>query len=388
MNKKNLLGFILTTFFTVTLISPGIQFINLQNKGYEYFQDTIILRNSPESLMSDIYLNKDGENYGKHYRIFLDSSNDIFLPLVNNTPREIVNDYIIGKGKKNQWYEYQIKGLTLNTREYAKNKTEFLEKYQAFNVTYFFMYNLWNSTSKWINEFGKFDPYKPGTKIFNLDETNKSEQLFFSEAHMKREKVKLVMEQFWEEDILKINWKLGVWYDWTRGSFINHAALAGFKNDSYTLINAGNKGPIRADSVFENSSFKIYDSSSSDVSGLNSIDEKLRKKAYETKIKNSNFIFSPLLIQSYLISVENKESWTGLERHTLTILVIWLVDTITFDSTKILKDEVINQRNITAYFSPSLSFSYRYKRTDSCFIPSYYWNSKITGTITVPFIYG
>lgn len=180
-----------------------------KHNNVHYVNENIYLDNKDQKLTADeTFFNLNGNNYQTIHRIYISSNKDKSLPEKANTV-----DYIIGKGKKDTWYNQSFSGLSLDITNYVTNKTEFLDRYKSVNITYSYMDNFWNSWNGWTNKYKKDPPISTGVYTFNLKSSNETIAILQNTdpSHKSNEKVRLVLEQSWNGNILNLNWKLGVW---------------------------------------------------------------------------------------------------------------------------------------------------------------------------------
>ncbi|MGL5268288.1 MAG: hypothetical protein ACRC8P_00740 [Spiroplasma sp.] len=372
-------------FNNIQYVTKNITISNIDdvNKGVS---DSTNKRNDKND-----FLNIKGQNFATTYRIFLDSTGDKSLPSIEKN-----NDYLIGKGNKNDWYNHLIIGLSLDISKYASNKNEFLNKYKSFTVSYLHASNFWNSWKKWTNKAQKGVPLEVGIQTFNLSAKDQIITIFnkSDDSHSNNERTRLIMKQTWNQNILNINWELGAWYNWVWASPVHHAALGQFTNDNYifsSIPKASNPdSQIKSQILLNNSRFSLI--TSSEVEGLNEIDDKLKNKGQEKKIKDSLFKFVPLVAQSYagvkIVKVPN-----GTIIYILAVNVIWYPPAaVSLDSLFLLNNLAI-KRTITSVISGS-SHKFVYENnigtveeTNSNYLPPQFFGMQLSGFLTVPFIY-
>ena len=131
----------LIPIFSATSILAAAQKVNnLSTENFQQIQKNIDLVSNSDDFSTtdeDDYYTLEGQNYNTTYRVFISSNKDTSLPNIENSVT-----YALGKKSKDTWYDYQIKGLSLNITTLAANKDEFLKKYRAVTVSFLYMSNL------------------------------------------------------------------------------------------------------------------------------------------------------------------------------------------------------------------------------------------------------
>lgn len=379
-------------FDNVQYVTKNITISNFNEKNKNYgdtnklLNDKILLQDT-EDKNDEKFLNIKGQNYDTLYRIYIDSTGDKSLP-----PTEKSNDYLIGKGKKDDWYNHLIVGISLD----VSNKNEFLSKYKFFTATYLSSFNFWNSFKGWTNVSKKIPPLKAGVKTFNLTADNQEVTIFneTDASHSSNEKARLVMKQTWNGNVLNINWNLGVWYHWAWGSIFNHASFAQFTKDSYIFSKVPKSNDsnikIKSQTLFENSKISLVDSS--EVKGLKEIDKKIIEKSKDQEVKDSLFKFIPLFIQSYT-GVKVVQNRNIVTIYSLAINVIYFPDSLTSLDSLLLLNNFSVKRTITSNLKgTNYKFIYENDKgetesTTSIDISSIFVGLQLNGMLAMPFIY-
>lgn len=276
--------------------------ITTKSNNIHYVNENIYLDNK-KNESQNLSKNQDsfsvnGDNYQTTHRVYIHSDSDKYLPEQENTV-----DDIIGKGKKDTWYDQSFSGLSLDITKYAANKTEFLNKYKLVNITYSYMYNFWNGVQHWTSPYQKNPTVLMWNYNYNLRENDEIIEILQStdKSHKSNEKARLILETSWNSNILNLNWKLGVWYHWATGSIYDHAAFTSFTNDCYSFLKSSNSSISNVESKIDNFSKPsvITLPSKDKVSSLNNIDSELKKISKQKEIKNSFFTSAFEVIQYY-----------------------------------------------------------------------------------------
>ena len=387
----------LLALLTIIPISSGVISIvvgsQVVRNNITYVNKTIYLDNKKQKLVEnqDSFV-VNGNYYDTTHRIYMSSNKDKTLPEQDNR-----DDYIIGKGKKDKWYNKLFSALSLDITKYAANKTEFLNRYNSVNINYSYMDNFWNGLQGWTNLYQKKPSILPGIYILNLKANDEKNEVFqdTDKKHKSNEKVRFILNSSWNGNILNLNWELGVWYHWALGSIFNHAALASFTNDQYTFLKMprdNNKlsAEIKNSTIVKSSSFTLANESK--VSGLSSVDSELKNKSKQKDINNSLFKFIPMIVQTYvggkIVHVSN-----GTWFFTLAVVMTWYSDSwVALDSNLILSSGLDINRSLSINTIGSI-YSMTYKSISGVDYGNYepldprFIGMKLFGTIIVPYIY-
>ncbi len=367
-----------------------------KDNNIHYINENIYLDNKQQkSIADESFFNLDGDNYQTTHRIYISSNKDKSLPAQENTV-----DDIIGKGKKDTWYDQSFSGLSLDITNYATNKTEFLNKYKSVNITYSYMENFWNGWNGWTSEYKKSPPSSTEDYTFNLKENNEIITVLQNTDpnHKSNEKVRLISEQSWNGNILNLNWKLSVWYHWAAGSIYNHAALASFTHDSYSFLeiptdNTKPSAEPKIETIVKPSTFTLLNTSK--TSGLNNVDSELKVKAKQEDIKNSFFKVVPTIVQSYF-GVKTVSTWEGVWVYTLGVVMIWYPNSNAVRESSLILNTVLDIDFDRTFGIDSTGTFYRMSyESDSGakeygnYQPLYstHLGMKLVGAITMPYIY-
>ncbi|WP_342259302.1 hypothetical protein [Spiroplasma endosymbiont of Dioctria linearis] len=321
----NIFFVLVLSIFSILNLSTLI----IDNKKYEVVDiKKSVNFNNDDLLNNDIKFN--GKNYGSNYRIFIDTTGDKNLPSVVKPI-----DYLLGYVPKDTWYEHLIQGITINTRDYANSRDEFVNNYAALNITYEYMVNFWNNwdINRWTYPAGKNHSYSTTGITYLLQNKNNSKTIFnFSDSkHNNNEAARLVLYEEWNGDNLTIKSHLGVWYSWAWGSLVHHASLGQFKNDQYTFLYTNGQENIKDEVVSSTSNFKI--DYLSYVTGLNNIDNKLI-------LKNNTFGLATLTTQIF-----SGVKIVGNTYYNIWVSIIWFPNSLmNIDATKNL-NKIVTKRD-------------------------------------------
>ena len=375
---------------TAPIVSSQITKAN----NIHYVNENIYLDNKKQKSTTDeSFFNLDGDNYQTTHRIYISSNKDKSLPAQENTI-----DDIIGKGKKDTWYDQSFSGLSLDITNYATNKTEFLNKYKSVNITYSYMENFWNGWNGWTNEYKKSPPIVTGVYTFNLKASGETMTVLqdSDSSHKSNEKVRFNLEISWNGNVLNLNWKLGVWYHWAAGSIYNHAALASFSHDSYNFLEIPtddtkpNAEP-KIGTIVKPSTFTL--SGASKMSGLDKIDTELVNKSQQTDIKNSLYKSVPVIVQGYT-GIKVVPFPGGFTTYSLSMTMTWYpTSQAVADSSKILLygisfERILGIEFINSFYRTSYENIFGVKQYSSeRLLDANVIGMKLVGAITVPYIY-
>lgn len=331
------------------------------------------------------YININGSYFDTEHRIYIDSTKDTYLPSVPKS-----DDFLIGKGNKDEWYYHQFEGISLNVLEYASSKEDFLNQYGFLTLSYQYNSNLWNEKDKWTYELKKNEPYKFNYYNLILSNSNKTTEIFYhtDTSHSSNERTKINLKLTWTGNILRINLELGVWYYWAWGSIYNHAAFIMLQNDNYSFYKSttNNEEEVKFGSINNFSKFETNNDST--VKGLDEIDEKINRKAYDVEITSATNKLFVLSLQGY----------SGFKKINDTIYAVYI--TIIFfplslnviDSSSILNKENISRELKTNYTNQMFSFIYSNywgltERTNSIYLGLEFSDITCNGVIMMPYIY-
>lgn len=378
--KKVLIG--LSALIPIFSVSPILT--NSQN-AIKCFKENInmVSDNNYSKYVSDNLLTFRGKNPYSTYRIYINSKKDTDLPPVLNPINEP-----IGKGKKNTWYEQKVAGLSLDIKKYASNKDEFLKKYQAITASYIYMFNFWNSWSKWKYILGKEAPNNIDSYTFTLSANEYQAVIFTEKEHADNERGRLRIEQTWEDNILKVNLFIGVWYHWKAGSLINHGVIGLLAEDMYTLVSVppnSDKTNVSIDKVEAKGDFSSSVSSSLE---LNQLDKKLQDKAKDNTIQLAWFK-TPTIMTAYFYG----SKFVGKQEYIFNGTLRWIENTlVNVDDNLLLNGASSLTRTMESTITNSLQKffyhnSYGGEETSTSFIPIEYQGIYAPATLKVPFIY-
>lgn len=354
----------------------------------QYINQDLILENPEQEITSVVdnepNLNFSGVNTDTLYRIYMSSDNDKQLP---DRGSEKVNDYKIGKGKKNSWYKHFIQGLSLDVTKYATDKTDFLRKYKAITFSYFYNYNFWNTWKGWSFEYGKNSPLNVDVKTFPLTGNN-TDWLLFDEtdsSHSDNERANLVVKQEWNGNILNYNFYLGVSYHWQAGSTVKHASLASFKGDEYTFtrVPKGASDSVKVDNLSEiKSTFQI--TRSHETIDMMALDSEIKRKASD--LSGFGFKNTSILVQGYngSLKIDGKV-------YIFSLLVRWIGEPIK-DSTLLLNGIDLSRNIAIIYANGELKMRYENSSgieedSSSLKIREEYLGMQMEGNLFLPFVY-
>lgn len=377
----------LIPIFSATSILAAAQKVNnLSTENFQQIQKNIDLVSNSDDFSTtdeDDYYTLEGQNYNTTYRVFISSNKDTSLPNIENSVT-----YALGKKSKDTWYDYQIKGLSLDITTLAANKDEFLKKYRAVTVSFLYMSNFWNDLHKWRYPGGKLSPYNVEAYTFNLTAENHKDTVYTNSAptHSNNEKTHLIIDQTWDGNILNINYWLGTWYHWKAGSIYNHGALAQFTNDKYTLIAVPAYDPNIQNVHIDRAerSNKINLKSANKVTDFDLVNQDLKAKAASEAIGNAWFKTATIFLASFYWISGNKGYGvtirflgdTAINFASFLLLNGALFDrTLTFDRSNNLLKAVYTDDFANKIITDLTSFDFNDKIT--------YQDSKIV----VPFIY-
>lgn len=303
------LSALIPIFSATSILASSQSMNNLSTQNFQQFQKNIDLvsdSNDFSTTDEDDYYTLNGQNYNTIYRVFISSNKDRSLPNIENSV-----DYALGKKAKNTWYNYEIKGLSLDITTLAATKEQFLQKYRAMTVNFLYMSNFWTNPHSWRYPGGKLSPCNPEQYTFNLTAENHNVTVYTHSAptHKNNEKTHLLINQTWDGNILNINYQLGVWYHWAAGSIYNHAALTQFTKDQYTLVALpaydSNKQNVHVNRV-EYLNNKIDLSKDNKIATFDLVDQDLKTKAASEAIKNAWFKTSTIFIAYFYWICNNK----------------------------------------------------------------------------------
>ncbi|AXK50858.1 hypothetical protein [Spiroplasma alleghenense] len=201
-------------------------------------------------------INYSDHKVGKFNRLYIDSGKDQNLPYKSDAV-----DTKYKKVEKNKVYSISYQIGYFNIFDYSQNKEDFLLNYSTIKVDYDMGYNLWNGQNGWTRNIEKkkdvigkdfpLDEYEDYVEI--KSQSNYTQlHLFSDKKHSRKETVEVGLEQFWDNNILKINIRLSAWVKWAAGSAWNHAAIIGAKNESTMIYKRGDKR-IEHETIITNS---------------------------------------------------------------------------------------------------------------------------------------
>ncbi len=303
------LSALIPIFSATSILATSQSMNNLSTQNFQQIQKNInLVSNGNDFSMTDEddYYTLNGQNYNTNYRVYISSNKNTSLPNIGNSV-----DYVLGKKAKNTWYDYEIKGLSLDITTLTATKEQFLQKYRAVTVNFLYMSNFWNGLHHWRYPGDKSSPYNPEQYTFNLTAENHNATVYTHSAptHKNNEKTHLLINQTWDGNILNINYQLGVWYHWAAGSIYNHAALAQFTNDQYTLVALpaydSNKQNVHVDRA-EYLNNKIDLSKDNKVATFDLVDQDLKTKAASEAIRNAWFKTPTIFIAYFYWICDNK----------------------------------------------------------------------------------
>lgn len=367
----------------------GAAIKNFDPNRIEYINQDLVLENRDQETVSVVEnkpnLNFQGVNTDTLYRIYMSSDGDKQLP---DRGSEKVNDYKIGKGKKDSWYKHLIQGLSLDVTKYATDKIDFLRKYKAITFSYFYNYNFWNTWKRWTFEYGKNSPLTVDVKTFPLTGNN-TDWLLFDEtdsSHSNNERANLVVKQEWNGNILSYNFYLGVSYHWQAGSTVKHSSLASFKGDDYTFTRVPKRAgdnSVKVDSLTGIKSNFTINRSREEIDMV-ALDDEIKRKAID--LDGFGFRNTSILVQGYCgsLKVDNKV-------YIFSLLVRWIEEP-NKDSNSLLNGVDLSRDMSTIYGNATLRIHYENSngiKQDSTplKIREEYLGMEMQGNFFLPFIY-
>ncbi|QHX36574.1 hypothetical protein [Spiroplasma sp. BIUS-1] len=279
---------------------------SLSNGQYQNIQSIVENYQFGNEEKSNENINLQGQEYGKEFRLYIDSSSDKNLPESNNS-----DDYIVSKAKKDEWYNHLIKGININVLDYSSSKEEFVKNYGILNINYEYMFNFWNSKEGWTYPGGKSNSYINAGYTYKLKGQNSSELITekTDQSHSSNERARIVLYEEWNNNQLKIKMHLGTRIHWAWGSVYHHAALAQMKKDEYTFLYNDKNIDIKAESDIVNSSFEL--GNSKNVSGIEQLDNKLKSKkaTYGLATITNQFFFGTKVVENTIYFVQISIIW-------------------------------------------------------------------------------
>ncbi|WP_027063024.1 hypothetical protein [Mesoplasma seiffertii] len=232
---KRLINFTLPFFIVSSLpFTPLLKKASTNIENIEINYDQTILGDSLDN-QDDLVLK--GQNSDKLYRMYSNSKKGQSLP--KNENYETI-DYV-KKANRNEWSEHLVTGIVIDTKKYATSKEEFLALYPSIYISYMLSTNYWDSKKGWEKRYLDLQ-FAPVGLAYNLAlSSDNSEATIYEESSSNnKEKSRVVIKQYWENDKLVINYHLGTWYTWASGSIYHHGSVAQFTDDTYYLISPRN----------------------------------------------------------------------------------------------------------------------------------------------------
>lgn len=390
MKKILLTLFIIIPFFSISSISTNSQITkNLDTQSVKHIEKNINLipESSSETFDNDKFLNFKGQNYDTIYRIWQATYN--YHEFKNFAPFAKYEDLSVGRGKPLQKHIQKIPGLSLDITTLGLTKDQFLNKYQAITLSFIAGFVSWD-----FETMNNSNAPKIQTLTIQLAGT---EYLYSLKQTGGNYDIEIYLRYIWDNNILNFEYQFCVIPFWQENPLIPNliyehiSILTNFTNDMYTFVSVPNseipKESINYTDIIEKDSFSLKPSFQINLSN---IDQKIKSKAEESKIKNAWFKTTTIMATSYKIKAT-------VNKTTITwqLNIRWMPDSLAnADATKLL-NFMSPTRTITSTIDNDSTLKFTYKNSydqeetlnDSTEIPKELLGTTLEGEIKIPIVY-
>lgn len=177
------------------------------------------------------------------YRLYIDTTDDMLQPAENKI------DFNWGYKEKNIWHDLELPIAIYHFEDFnVTSKNDLIATVgSTFTLDYYYAFNMWDSWKGWRYEGGKNNELKKTSDTVDLKTEAYTKEIQYEKASSGTEANRLQLRQEWNNNGLTIYLRMSVWYHWSWGSVVNHAALTKF-----SLTNVDNGGTGSANIQFAN----------------------------------------------------------------------------------------------------------------------------------------
>jgi len=189
----------------------------LENIEYNKNESITNYNYDPSYPSFDFYAN----NYSALKRLYIDSSGDNWLPYYSNSIDKTYSK--VGNGS---WYNFEWEVKKINILNYSPNKQVFLNNYKNMEVSFFYNYNTWDSSTGWSDSLGKnINSSIKSNKNYTLDSSDRWFNLTTYHNETNKAHANMDFGWNWNGNEIIFKWRLSACVYWSGWSSINHSSL-------------------------------------------------------------------------------------------------------------------------------------------------------------------
>ncbi len=216
--KKIIMSLVLCLNLVYIPITPvNLEGNKLENIEYNKNESITNYNYDPSYPSFDFYAN----NYSALKRLYIDSSGDNWLPYYSNSIDKTYSK--VGNGS---WYNFEWEVKRINILNYAPNKQVFLNNYKNMEVSFFYNYNTWDSSTGWSDSLGKnINSSIKSNKNYTLDSSDRWFNLTTYHNETNKAHANMDFGWNWNGNEIIFKWRLSACVYWTGWSSIDHSSL-------------------------------------------------------------------------------------------------------------------------------------------------------------------